>query len=337
MVLLPLAAVYQVATAARNALYDSGLLAPKSVGVPVISVGNLTVGGTGKTPLIIALAHRARERGRAVMIVSRGYGGVADESGRSDEVALLAQRCAPVQVLAGPDKLNSARQAVQQGAELILVDDGMQHRRLHRDVEIVMVDARAPFGNGMLIPVGPLRESAAGIARAQIVILTHGELLSSDERGAAEAAVRGHRLGIELYWGRHVPRGVRPVTGGPLQPAEALEGTGVHLFCGIGSPAGFRATVEALGAVVQGVTAFRDHHEFRAEDLAAVRAGAREALLLCTEKDALKVARIPGNEDIQCLVIDFELESDWPHLPGLDAPWSGARKASAAQAGEHHH
>jgi tetraacyldisaccharide 4'-kinase len=331
LVLLPVTLLVHAAVTVRNALYDAGLLAVERVDAPVISVGNLTVGGTGKTPLIIELARRARARGRRVAIVARGYGGVADEHGRTDEVALLAERCPGVDLVVGPSKLRGARQAAANGAELILVDDGMQHRRLHRDCEIVVVDARAPYGTGMVVPGGALREPAAGIGRADVVVLTHGESLSEPVREAVELTVRAYKRTVAVVWAHHAASAVRPVTGGPLAPPESLAGMDVELVCGVASPTGFRQTVERLGARVTGVHAFPDHHAFRAEDLASVRARARASQLLCTEKDAAKVARIPGHDDVLTLVIDLEIEGELPPLPGLDGPWS----APASHAGGH--
>ena len=332
LVLLPLTALVYIGVSARNALYDAGLLAPTDVPAPVISVGNLTVGGTGKTPLVIALANRAVRAGRKVAIVARDYGAEADDEGRTDEVALMAARCPQALLVSGPNKLRAAEEAAAQGAEVILVDDGLQHRALRRDLEIVVVDARAPFGNGMVLPGGSLREPAAGIARADAIVLTHGEELRPPEREAVEATVRSYRRSVATVWARHEPIGVRRVTGGPLEDHTLLSGRDVHLFCGLASPEGFRHTVTQLGARVTGLTAFGDHRDFTPADLARVRARARASLLLCTEKDAVKVGRIPGNDDVLCLVIDLVLDGQLPPLPGIDAPWTPRRPAAAADA-----
>jgi len=322
LLLLPLTLLYYLLVTMRNAVYDTGLLGTAGVDVPVISVGNLTVGGTGKTPLVIELANRAVAAGKRVAVVTRGYGAVADELGRSDEVALIAARCPEVELVVAPDKLLGARRAAEAGAELILVDDGMQHRKLRRDTEIVVIDARAPFGNGMVLPGGPLREPAAGIARADLIVLTHGDVLSEGEREVAESNVHAFNRAIPVVWAWHEPVGVRSVTGGAMAPPESLAGEEVYLFCGIASPEGFRQTVERLGAEIGGVLGFGDHHDFDAGDLARVRAEARHRRLLCTEKDAAKIARIPGAEDVSCLVIDLAIEGALPPIPGLDAPWS---------------
>ena len=332
LALLPLTLLGYLFTSARSALYDTGLLRSTAVDAPVISVGNLTVGGTGKTPLVIELARRAAQAGRRTAIVARGYGATADDEGRTDEVALLAARCPQATLVVGPSKLRSAQQAAAQGAELILVDDGLQHRSLYRDFDVVLVDARAPFGNGMVLPGGSLREPASGLSRADAVVLTHGDELSQLEREAVESSVRSYRRSVPVIWARHEPIGVRRVSGGPLEDATLLAGRDVHLFCGVASPAGFRQTIERLGAHVTGLTAFADHHAFAPADLAQVRAAARASLIVCTEKDALKVARIPGHDDVLCLVIELALGGPLPPLPGIDAPWVPRRPAQAADA-----
>jgi len=322
LALLPFSLLYYAATLARNAIYDLALLPSARVPAAVVSIGNLTVGGTGKTPLVILLANRAVAAGRRVAIVARGYGAVADAHGATDEVVLIAARCPGARLVVSPDKLLGARQAAAEGADLILVDDGMQHRRLHRDFNIVMLDARAPFGNGMVLPAGSLREPAAGLCRADLLVITHGETLFDSERTSVEASVRAFHRAVPLVWARHAPVGVRSVNGGNLRPAETLRGRSVFLCCGIASPAGFRQTVENLGAHIAGVMAFGDHHDFSPTDLATVRSQARDNLIVCTEKDAAKLARIPGSDDVECLVIDLQIEGGMPPIPGLDAPWS---------------
>lgn len=318
LVLSPLQLLYMFVSSAKNALYDAGLVTPRSVDVPVISVGNLTVGGTGKTPLVIELARRGLAAGKKVAVVTRGYGAAADESGRSDEVRLIADRVPEALLVVSPDKVLGARQAVEQGAEVIILDDGFQHRRLHRDLDIAVVDARAPFGNGSQLPVGGLREAAAGLGRADLVVLTHTEGLEPDAVTAATVRLRSCRRDLPVLRAHHRPLGVRSVTAEALDPPGHLADLDLYLFCGIASPEGFADTVSGLGARVQGLMGFGDHHAFSAEDLATIRSQAGTSRLLCTEKDAGKVAQIPGTDDVLCLAIDLELDGELPDLPGID-------------------
>ncbi len=314
LLLLPLTLTYLVVITTRNALYDGGLLKPKRVGVPVVSIGNVTVGGTGKTPLVVHLANAAHAAGRKVAVVSTGYGAKAGD-GRSDEAGLLAARCPGVDVIVAPDKLPGAREAAARGADLILLDDALQTRHLHRDLEIVVVDARAPLGNGWVLPAGSLREPASGIGRADVLVLTHHERLADESLIEVENRLRAYNRTATLVYASHRARGVRPVTGGPEVDPATLAGQELFLFAGIASTEGFIDTIEGLGAEVTGCLAFPDHHGFVPADMAAVRAYARTARLVCTEKDAAKVAAMPGNDDVVCLTIDLELDGELPALP----------------------
>jgi tetraacyldisaccharide 4'-kinase len=238
-----------------------------------------------------------------------------DDAGTSDEVGLLRERCPSAEVVVDPNKVAGARRAAAHGADLILLDDGFQHRRLHRDLDVVVVDGRHPFGNGDVLPAGSLREPSAGLGRADVVVVTHHDELDEDQREALEGRLHAHKLGLSIVYGLHVPVGVRPLKGGGVRAVDSILGRELFLFCGIASPDGFRHTVEALGGDVVGVYAFPDHHHFRPADMAKVRAAARTAQLLCTEKDAAKVARIPGHDDVLCLVVELQLEGELPRLP----------------------
>jgi len=319
LVLSPLTLAYLALTTIRNALYDAGLVPTRAVDVPVISVGNLTVGGTGKTPLVIALAQRAIDAGRRVAVVTRGYGAVADDREQADEVAMIRDRVPAALVVVSPNKVAGARRAQEQGAEVILLDDGFQHRALERDLDVVVLDARAPFAGGHVLPGGALREAPSGLGRADVLVLTHHDSVPPDVLEQTLSQVRAYRRDVAIVLGRHVPLWVQSVAGGETQPPASLEGVPVHLFCGVGNPDGFRHTVDLLGARVTGLCAFPDHHAFGAADVASVRSRAGASTLLCTEKDARKVARIPGNEDILYLAVELEFVGELPPLPGIDA------------------
>ncbi|MFZ5446964.1 MAG: tetraacyldisaccharide 4'-kinase [Myxococcota bacterium] len=271
--LAPLAVLYGLVVRAWHLAFDLGLRAPARVaGAFVISVGNLVVGGAGKTPVVIHLAQEATRRGHRVAVLSRGYGRrltspLHFDSTRlppvevaGDEPRLIARRCPGVTVFVGGDRVASARAATAMGATLLILDDGFQHRRLARDVDL-LVDAGE--GNGWLLPAGPLREPRAGRRRA-----TH--VWGRDGRpGDIEA--------------RHVVTHVRSPEG-ELLPASTLAGREVVLLLGVARPERVRASVEALGARLRAVYAFADHHLFTAEELARARAAGD--CLVTTEKDA---------------------------------------------------
>ena len=287
-----LAVPYAAAVRARNAAYDRGILPVLRARVPVISVGNLTLGGTGKTPLVAWTARRCLAGGRQPVVVSRGYGAARGQT--SDEAAELALVLPGVTHVADRDRVAAAAVAVSRGAEAIVLDDGFQHRRLARDLDIVTVDATDPFGCGHLFPRGMLREPLAGLARAQAVVLTRSDAVEPDRRRAIVEALadncrhRGPRVWAEAA---HAPHRLRTRAGREL-PLDAIRGRRVAAFCGIGNPAAFRGTLERLGAEVVEFRPFPDHHLYTADDVAmlgGLATAARAAFAITTLKDLVKL------------------------------------------------
>jgi tetraacyldisaccharide 4'-kinase len=285
---------YRLAVAARGALYDRGILRAHRVqGARVISVGNLNVGGTGKTPAVIYLARRLARSGRKVAVLTRGYGRSsraslclngqallppASEAG--DEPLLIARSCPGVPVLVGADRVALAQRAREElGAEVLLLDDGMQHRRLARDLDIVVVDARAGFGNGHLLPRGPLREPMAALRRAGLIWLRVDSGRAVEElRGAPVVEVR-HRVRELLD------------PAGSVKPPDALRGAPVLALAGLARPSGFLRTLEELGARVAESRLFPDHYPFSSAELAAVcsRSSSAGLPIVTTEKDWVRL------------------------------------------------
>ncbi len=310
--LLPLSAaewVFRAAAGVRGSLYAGGVLRAARVGVPVISIGNLAVGGAGKTPTAMAVAARLVARGRRVAVLSRGYGAVRSDprvvsDGRkvllsaadgSDEGVLVARRLPGVAVLCGPRRTELARLARGSlGSDVLLLDDGFQHRALARDLDVVVLDAGNPFGNGHLLPRGPNREPRNALRRAGLVWLSRVEGATPEGLEALRALAR-EATGHDPVESRHQPMDLldgRLVRSCGL---EALRGRPVRLLVGIARPDAFRRTVEGLGAVIAGEHHFRDHHRFREDELRQVlgdagRDGSEEReWVITTEKDAVRL------------------------------------------------
>ena len=302
---------YTAAVNWRNRGFDSGRRKIERVGVPVISVGNLSLGGTGKTPLVEWLARWLRSRGVRVTIVSRGYG--AEAGARNDEALELEERLPDVPHLQNPDRVAAAEVAIEEfECQCIVLDDGFQHRRLARDLDLVLIDALEPFGFGHVFPRGTLREPLVGLARAHVVALSRADLLEPQERAKIKAVVE--RAAPQALWLElaHAPRSFAS-SAGKEQSLDWIRGRSLVAFCGIGNPAGFRRTLEGLGAAVADFREFPDHHAYQRYDIEALAAwGDRLGAdaLVCTAKDfvKLRVEQI-GRLPLWSLAIELKITS----------------------------
>ncbi len=291
-ILLPFSWIFSLLVSLRRALYRKGVLRSHRLPVPVIVVGNLTVGGSGKTPLVLWLVERLREAGWRPGIVSRGYGGTrrgvhpvgadspAAEAG--DEPLLLARRSG-VPVFVGSDRVaaGQALLAAHAGCSVIVSDDGLQHYRLRRSVELVVFDGRGA-GNGRLLPAGPLREPLRRLARATAVVWN-----GSPEPPVLRAARRLPQFDMRLDGRRFVSL----ADGRRACDAGSLRGKRLYAVAGIGDPARFFSQLEALGLQFE-AHPFPDHHRYCLADLAF----AGDGVLLMTEKDAVKCAALALGE-----------------------------------------
>lgn len=270
---------YGVGVAVRNAWFDRPTAAVR-VSVPVVCVGNLTVGGTGKTVCVEAVARFLREQDLAVTLISRGYGSTA---GPNDEALLLEENLPDVPHLQGADRVAVANTAIEElEPDILVLDDGFQHRRLHRDLDVVMIDATRPLSQEYLLPRGLLREPVSGLKRAGLAILTR-----CDQAGADAVTAQCHWLA------KRFP--TLPVCTTAHQPvdAEELRGQRVAGFCGIGNPAAFRRTLTDLGASVQDFREFQDHHAYTRDDVNGLSEWAKSqpdgTILATTQKDWVKL------------------------------------------------
>ncbi len=320
------ATAYGAAAALHRRLYERGTFTRRRIASHVVSVGNLVVGGTAKTPMSAWLAVGLHRRGRKVVLASRGYGGSARRpltvvsDGRyvrgrfetaGDEPMLLAAHAPGVPVLVGSDRTVVGLRALSAfGADVLVLDDGFHHHRLERDLDIVLFDGRLGFGNGRVLPRGPLREPPRGLAHADALGVVDGPLPEPDEQAARHWAPYARR-----FEARRKPRSLHPLQGGLAVSPDALLGAEVGMLAALARPGGFRATLESLGARVVAERVFRDHHRYRPGDL---RGLAEEApLWVTTEKDAVKI--VPGwagRADVHVLAIQLEVDEpasllDW--------------------------
>jgi tetraacyldisaccharide 4'-kinase len=282
---------YTAAVRWRNQRYDRRSASVHRVGVPVVSVGNLTLGGTGKTPLVRWLAHWFSVGGVRVAVVSRGYGAKPGEP--NDEALELEKSLPDVPHLQNPDRVAASRNAVATfGAQLIVLDDGFQHRRIGRDLDIVLLDALTPLGFGHVFPRGMLREPVDGLRRADVLVLSRADLLGAADRAALWQTVRRYAARAMTAELIHAPRRLLSAAGAET-PLDGVRGQPVAAFCGIGNPAGFRHTLEACGCRVVGFREFPDHHRYTQADLDALSAWADKlavSAVLCTGKDLVKLS-----------------------------------------------
>ena len=288
---LRIAAVpYGLGMRIRNARYDWGRARIHRLPIPVICVGNLTLGGTGKTPMVAWLAKWFRARDIRVAIISRGYGAAGDS--RNDEALELDQQLPDVPHLQNPDRYAAGKIAAEELAtQVVIMDDGFQHRRLHRDLDIVLIDALEPFGHGHLFPRGMLREPVGSLKRADVVALTRAEQVSEQRRASIQNRVRRsapHAIWLEMS---HQPYALWSASG-QTESLARLNGTPLATFSGIGNPAGFEQTLAACGYAVRATRAFPDHHAYSADDIRGLIDWARQQdveAVVCTHKDLVKV------------------------------------------------
>jgi len=281
--LLPFELLYRGVVGLRGTLYERGVLSSHPLALPAVSVGNLTVGGTGKTPVAAYLAARLMERGLRPAIVLRGYG--------DDEPLVHATLNEDVPVIVRPDRVEGTREARARGADVVVLDDAFQHRRARRDADVVLVSADRWTARQRLLPAGPWREPLSALRRATIAIVTR-KAATAEHADAVRRALETAAPGVPIVVVHLAPDELRSASGPERLPLDVLSGRVVTAIAAIGDPAAFVAQLRAAGADVRPAL-FADHHAFtQAETMGLALRAAEGHLAVCTLKDAVKLA--PG-------------------------------------------
>jgi tetraacyldisaccharide 4'-kinase len=296
---------YGLAVRFRRFYYLCAPFLIKKVAQRVISVGNITLGGTGKTPAVMQIAELLQRHQKKPVVISRGYGRhnessivvvsdgnkvLVDAETGGDEPVLIGSKLTDVPVVVCSDRHRAALLAHDKfGNDTVILDDGFQHARLQRDLDIVLIDAADPFGNGRLFPAGILREPLSALRRANAILITHVD--GSAELESVKRKIRLHTQ-ARIFTSHQVPSGIVDVVTGEVKPLSVLRDTAVLAFSGIARPAAFTTMLRSLGALVKAEYTYHDHYEYAASDIAAIKQRAsneKAGMIITTEKDAVRI------------------------------------------------
>lgn len=331
-ILYSLSLLYRLIVHLRNKFYDRQLLKSAKLSCPVVSVGNITVGGTGKTPCVIALARMLQQHGFQPAVISRGYGGknpkpvnivsdgksiLLDAAQAGDEPLLIARSLPGVPVITGAKRNLTGQTAIDQfGVRVLICDDAFQHRQIFRDIDIVLLDAEKPLGNGHLLPAGELREPVGSLRRAGCLVLTREDEMKPLNQDIARIAAASH---IPIFRAAHRFKEIIGPDGNVRLQQDGLCGKKVCAFCGIAQPASFEKLLLEAGAHILMFTAFPDHYAYDHYDLEELE---KQFLMqsadywITTEKDAMRLSGHPGFVKMIC-VLRMEMEIK-PSIPSFE-------------------
>jgi len=312
----------------RNSLYDGGFFKTHSLGAKTISIGNITAGGTGKTPLAALVAEILADNGETVCILTRGYGRknpkrrvlvsdgknvLADAAMGGDEPVELARKLiGKAIVIADADRVSAAKWALDEfGVTVFVLDDGFQHRRAKRDLDIVCVDATNPFGNGSILPAGILREPLKNLRRADVIVLTRANLAGDIEN--LKSQISDLRLGLPLFTAENRISDVNKLADSlaGISKPQSVETIPALAFCALGNPGNFFEQLRRDGFDIVTEKSLPDHHFYTQEDITNLEKTARKAkaeILLTTAKDAVKLNGLTFT--MPCFVVEIELGID---------------------------
>lgn len=297
----------------------------------VISIGNITVGGTGKTPLVMAVAREALKRGlnpcvltrgykgslEGPCLVSKGYGALLTEKEAGDEPVLMAEKLSRVPIVKAADRYEAGVFAIEELNPLIpflfILDDGFQHFRLYRDKDILLINALNPFGNEKLLPVGILREPLRQIKRADVIVITNSPSEDSSKEQPKDliSEIKRYNPSSPLFFGYHMASYVRKASGEKF-PIEMLYDKNIYAFCGIGEPESFLNTLNLSGLRLKGFRQYRDHYRFKSKDIKVIEREAKRCdseWLITTEKDIIRLRGIGLPDNLVTAGIEFKIDS----------------------------
>ncbi len=325
---------YALGQRVRAGLYRRKIFRTRRLNCRVISIGNLTLGGTGKTPTVMRVADTLRRQGFKPAILSRGYGGRSRKSVNvvndgqqtlllpeqaGDEPVMMARRLKDIPVLTGRSRYETGKYAIEQlGADVLILDDGYQHLPLHRDLNILLCDATRPFGNGVVFPAGELREPLTAMDRADLICLTRCRGNDPTDRidGFNRKQVPVIQTGLRV-------QSVIALSSGVESGIETIQHQPVAAFCGIAHPSDFFQSLEQVPVHIAKQNTFPDHHDYSADDLKAIENRAQQAaakMIVTTEKDAVKLKGHAFDLPVYAVRVALEImegQADWDHLLSL--------------------
>ncbi len=302
--------IYRLIINLRNLLYDHKILQETKLPCPIISVGNITVGGTGKTPCVIRIARMLQEQGFKPAVLSRGYGGkstkpvniisdgkniIASSLEAGDEPLLIARSLKNIPVITGPKRVLTGWAAIDEfGANVLICDDAFQHRQIYRDINLVLLDMKKPLGNGYLLPRGELREPLSGLNRAAAFIQTRTDEVQKINSTINKLSILKN---IPVFMSAHTPVDIVSGDYSRQLPLSVLKGKRICAFAGIAGPESFKKTIEAAGAIIISLESFPDHHCYNAQDLEIISKDfikTKADFLMTTEKDGMRLQEFPA-------------------------------------------
>lgn len=327
-----LSSLYGFALKCRKFGYTH-FLKPNTLPAKVICIGNLTLGGTGKTPAVIAVTQEAKKRGHNPCILTRGYRGKTKDISfvskgekpllspieAGDEAYLMASILKSVPIIKGKDRfragiaaLDNSRHAIVnlQAPTLFILDDGFQHWKLHRDVDVVLIDATNPFGNKKLFPEGIMREPFDALSRAHIIVITKSDMVIQGAIQAIKRKIKRYNHEAPIFTASHKPTGLVDIAG-KTRGIDALRDKRIYAFSGIANPVYFQSSLLKCGARIVDFKKFRDHHIYKQSDIDEIKIGALGLDIVTTEKDIIKLKELDIPDSLSALKIEFSINAEF--------------------------